>query len=226
MPTETTAGEVRKPGRDAEATRKAILVAGRAEFAEAGLGGGRIDAIAERAGCNKAMIYHYFGSKTALFSAVLEHNYALIREAERALDLDDLPPLEAVRKLVAFSFDYVRENPEFIKLINEENLHGGVHLASSPTARSLNSPLVGMLRQILDRGEREGTVRAGVDAQHLYIDIASICYFSVSNRHTLGAIFDLPEGDALLAERRTHVIEVILGYLRPDPDVDERTAPC
>lgn len=212
--TDTALASRRKGTRDAEATRGAILDAGRAEFAERGLGGGRIDAIAERAGCNKAMIYHYFGSKAALFSAVLEHNYALIRSAEAELDLSHRDPVEAVRTLVEFSFDYVAANPEFIKLINEENLHAGVHIDAA-MARKLNSPVVGTLREVLARGAAQGVFRGDADPQQLYISIASICYFSIANRYTLSAIFDLPPGDALLGYRRAHVIEVILGYLRP-----------
>lgn len=215
MPVSDTAPATRRKGaRDAEATRRAILVAGRAVFAERGLGGGRIDAIAERAGCNKAMIYHYFGSKAALFAAVLEDNYKQIRSAEADLDLTHRDPVEAVRTLVEFSFDYVAANPEFIKLINEENLHAGVHIDAG-MARELNSPVVGALRDVLSRGVAKGVFRDDVDPLHLYISIASICYFSIANRYTISAIFDLPGGDALLPARKSHVTEVILGYLRP-----------
>ena len=153
----------RKRGtRDAEATRAAILDAARAEFAESGLGGGRIEAIAERAACNKAMLYHYFGSKDALFTAVLEHNYALIRAAEAELDLARLDPLDAIRRFVEFSFDYVATNPEFIKLLNEENLHRGRHI-DPDLARQLNSPVVSALSEVLARGTDSGVFRSDVD---------------------------------------------------------------
>ncbi|RYH08286.1 TetR family transcriptional regulator [Tropicimonas sp. IMCC6043] len=205
----------RRPGtRDAEATRAAILDAARAEFAENGLGGGRIDAIADRAGINKAMIYHYFGSKDALFAEVLQQNYALIRAAEAKLELARLEPAEAVGTFVEFSFDYVAANPEFIKLLNEENLHGGRHL-NPDLARQLNSPVVAALSDVLARGVESGLFRKDVDPQHLYITIASICYFPVSNRCTLSAIFDLPLGGEMLNERRRQATEVIFGYLRP-----------
>jgi AcrR family transcriptional regulator len=205
----------RKRGaRDAELTRAAILDAARIEFAESGLGGGRIDAIAERAACNKAMIYHYFGSKDALFAEVLEHNYALIREAEAGLNLARLNPLEAIRSFVEFSFDYVAANPEFIKLLNEENLHRGRHIDPA-LARKLNRPVIAALSDVLSRGILEGVFQSDVDPQQLYITIASICYFPVSNRYTLSAIFDLPADGALLEERRRQALDVIFGYLRP-----------
>ncbi|GHA18918.1 transcriptional regulator [Devosia pacifica] len=213
-----------KATRDAEATRANILAAGLAEFAEKGLQGARMDAVAKRAGCNKAMIYHYFSSKDGLFSAALEKNYANIREAERQLDLSHQDPVDAMRALIGFSFDYVSAHPEFISLINDENLHGGVHVEHSAAARDLNSPLVGTIREILDKGCRDGRFRPDVDAVQLYISIASICYFFIANRPTLSAIFDLPRTPEILAQRRQHVIDVVLGYLRPDaPDAPPGT---
>lgn len=207
-----------KATRDAAATRARILNAASKEFAKKGLKGTRIDAIAKRARCNKALIYHYFGNKEALFSTVLERNYEAIRSAERQLDLAHREPVAAMQELIGFSFDYVSAHPEFISLINDENMHGGVHVAHSAKARDLNSPLVAMIDTILERGQEEGKFRAGVDPVQLYISIASICYFFIANRSTLSAIFGLPKTPEVLARRREHVIEVILGYLRPEAE--------
>lgn len=213
----TKAGEEKpRQTRDAVATRARILKAAEKEFAKKGLKGTRIDAIAKRARCNKALIYHYFGSKEELFSAVLEVTYEKIRAAERQLDLAHRSPAEAMQELIGFSFDYVSEHPEFISLINDENMHGGVHVMHSTRARDLNSPLVALIAEILARGEADGVFRSGVAPVQLYISIASICYFFVANRHTLSAIFSLPKTHDVLDMRRGHVIEVILGYLRPD----------
>ncbi|TKT78328.1 TetR/AcrR family transcriptional regulator [Aquamicrobium sp. LC103] len=202
--------------RDAAATRARILKAAEKEFAKKGLKGTRIDAIATRARCNKALIYHYFGSKEDLFSAVLEVTYEKIRAAERKLDLAHRSPRAAMQELIGFSFDYVSDHPEFISLINDENMHGGVHVLHSARARDLNSPLVALIEEILKRGEAEGVFRSGVDPVQLYISIASICYFFIANRHTLSAIFALPKTRDVLDMRRRHVVDVILGYLRPD----------
>lgn len=211
-----TAGEEKpRQTRDAAATRARILKAAEKEFAKKGLKGTRIDAIATRARCNKALIYHYFGSKEDLFSAVLEVTYEKIRTAERKLDLAHRSPEEAMQELIGFSFDYVSDHPEFISLINDENMHGGVHVVHSARARDLNSPLVALIEEILKRGQAEGVFRTGVDPVQLYISIASICYFFIANRHTLSAIFSLPKTREVLDMRRRHVIEVILGYLRP-----------
>src|SRR6478672_5348684 len=107
-----------RPVRDAERTEAGILAAATAEFARYGLGGARVDRIAERAGANKRMLYYYFGSKEALFLAVLEESYAAIRSAERDLDLEHRDPREALKRLVAFTWRYYLEHPEFMTLLN------------------------------------------------------------------------------------------------------------
>jgi TetR/AcrR family transcriptional regulator len=212
-----TSGAPARPSRNAAATRARILKTATREFASKGLQGTRIDEIARRAACNKAMIYHYFASKDALFAEVLEQTYRNIRSAERKLRLEHRAPLEAMGELVGFSFDYVSSHPEFISLINDENLHGGMHVRHSARARNLNSPLVATIDRILRQGARQKVFREGIDPVQLYISIASLCYFYVANRHTLSAIFDLQEWPTLVKTRRTHVIEMVIGYLRPAP---------
>jgi len=201
-------------GRDADRSREAILVAARDEFAAYGLGGGRVDRIAERAGINKKLIYYYFKNKEQLFLEVLEESYLRIREAERELHLSDLPPDLAVRKLVEFTWHYFLAHPEFLTLLNSENLYKARHVQQSDRAKSLNSPLIVELGAILERGRVQGIFRGGADPLQLYISIAGVCYFYLSNQHTLTAIFgrDLKSPKAL-NERLTHVCDVILGYL-------------
>jgi len=200
--------------RDADRTRLEIRRAALAEFAEKGLGGARIDSIAERAGINKKLIYYYFGSKDDLFLEALELTYADIREAEQALKLDELEPVEAVRRLVAFTWDHYLKHPEFLTLLNTENLHQARHLERSDRIRETNSPIIQMLENILEKGRRQGVFRGGVDPVHLYITIAAQSYFYLSNNATLSIVFgrDLRTPKAL-AERLSHTTEVVLGYL-------------
>ena len=200
--------------RDADRTQQAILRAAMDEFAHAGLGGSRMESIAERAGVNKRLIYYYFDNKEALFLAALETTYADIREAERALRLESLDPPEAVRRLVAFTWQYYLKHPEFLTLLNSENLHRAKHLKQSKRVREMNSPLVQLLGDVLDRGRRDGVFRGGVDPVHLYISIAGLAYFYLSNNSTLSAIFgrDLMTPKAL-SERLSHITEVVMGYL-------------
>lgn len=202
--------------RDPERTRASILTAATQEFSAKGLEGARTDDIARRAGANKRMIYHYFGSKDGLFQAVLENTYARIRGSEAELQLTSRDPVTGMGQLVAFSFDWFLKHPEFVKLLNEENLHGAAHVRSSNVARSLNMPLVELISELLERGAASGQFRSGVDPVQLYISIAGISYFYFSNRHTLSAIFNRHlEAPGALRQRRQHVVDLILGYLRP-----------
>lgn len=207
--------------RNAAKTRQRILDAAEDVFAARGLEGTRMAAIASLAGCNQALLYHYFSSKDELFTSVLEQIYAKIRSAEQELDLDHLEPKAAMQRLVEFSFDYVRENPSFIKLINDENMHGAEHIKKSADARKLNTPLVATIDCILKDGVARGEFREGVNPIQLYITIASIAYFFTANRATLSVIFDLPDADAAFDLRRAHIVDVVLGYLRPVSETQE-----
>ena len=200
--------------RDADRSQGAIFSAARDEFAEHGLGGARMDRIAERAGLNKRLIYYYFDDKEKLFQAVLEQAYADIREAEQALKLEELDPVEAIRRLVAFTWEHYLKHPEFLTLLNSANLHKARHLQESQRAREMNSPLIATLAEVLERGRREGSFRGGVDPLQLYVSIAGLSYFYLSNNHTLSAIFarDLMSPKAR-NERLTHMCDVILGYV-------------
>jgi AcrR family transcriptional regulator len=203
--------------RDADRTQQALLAAARAEFAEHGLGGARVERIAERAGVDKRLIYYYFENKDSLFLAVLEDTYRSIRAAEQQLHLTDLAPAEAVRRLTEFTWNYYLAHPEFLTLLNSENLHRGRHLEQSRRAREMNSPLVQTLGEILERGRAAGVFRGGIDPVQLYISIAGLSYFYLSNNHTLSAIF----GRNLLSpkarsERLSHICDVILGYVLRD----------
>ncbi len=200
--------------RDPEKNRERILAAAIEEFARYGLGGARVDRIAARAGANKRMLYYYYGNKEDLFLAVLESRYAHIRRAELGLRLGALDPDEGIRRLVAFTWNYYLKHPEFLTLLNSENLHRGRHLQRSRQITAMHSPLVAMLRDLLERGVRQGTFRKGVDPVQLYISIAGLGYFYLSNRHTLSIIF---ERDLLAArsksERLKHMTALVLGYL-------------
>ncbi|MEO8390873.1 TetR family transcriptional regulator [Polaromonas sp.] len=200
--------------RDADRSQQTILLAARDEFALYGLAGARVDRIAERADINKRLIYYYFKSKDDLFLAVLESTYADIRAAEQKLHLDEMDPVEAIRELVSFTWHYYLEHPEFISLLNSENQHNAAHLKKSSRIQEMNSPLVQMLDTVLERGRRQDLFRAGVDPIQLYISIASICYFYLSNNQTLSTIFgrDLRAPKAM-AQRLSHMTDMVLGYV-------------
>ncbi|MGZ3320883.1 MAG: TetR/AcrR family transcriptional regulator [Xanthobacteraceae bacterium] len=201
--------------RDPDRTREAILLAAQHEFAAKGLSGGRVDEIARRAHANKRMIYHYFGNKDGLYLAALERVYEELRGTEKTLDLAHLAPTAAIQRLVEFTFDYSRRHPELISLINNENLHHARHLRKSKKVRELHSPFVQMLDDILRRGVAEGVFREGVDPVDLYITIAAVGYFYLSNNRTLSTIFGRDLGSAAACHRRKrHNVEFILNAIR------------
>ena len=204
--------------RDAGQTRKRILAAATVEFARKGLGGARVDAIALRSKSNKRMIYHYFRSKEQLFTAVLEAAYSGIRTAEQNLHLDELPPEEAISRLVNFTWTYYLDHPEFLTLVNSENLHHAKHLKRSEIIRRVSSQFVQMVKSILDRGVATGVFRDGIDAVQLNITIAAIGYYYFTNRFTGSIIFerDLMAPDNLEA-RLAFNLDTILRLVKRVP---------
>ena len=201
--------------RNPDRTRGVILHAATAEFTAKGLSGARVDAIAERAGVNKRMLYHYFGDKQGLYLAVLEETYAAIRTAELDLKLKDCDPETGIRRLVQFTWQYFIDHPEFLSLLATENFNRAAYLKKSKRIRHLHAPLGEMIADLLKRGAAQGVFRRGVDPVELYISIAALGFFYMSNRHTLSTIFgkDLA-APARLSQRGSHIEAVVLAYLK------------
>ena len=199
------------PGR----TMADILAVATREFAEKGLAGARIDDIAEAMRTSKRMIYYYFGSKEGLYIRVLEEAYRRIRAIESDLHLDDLPPEDALRRLVGFTVDYQRENPDFIRLVMNENIHRGEYLAQSQAIHGLNVPAIEGLRRVYQRGLKAGVFRTGIDPVDLHQSISALSFFNVANRHTFSLIFqrDLESPAAQIA-RRDSIIEMVVRFVR------------
>jgi len=184
------------------------------EFASGGLFGARVDQIARRAETNERMLYYYFGSKEQLFTAVLEHAFSALTEAERVLDLDGVAPVEAVTRLAHFIWDYYRDHPELLRLINNENLHEARYLHKSTRIREMMSPIVAKLGNVLMRGQKAGLFRGDVDPLHFYVTLSGLGYYIVSNRFTLAATLgrDFSEADERAEMVRMNT-EVLLAYL-------------
>lgn len=209
---------VKAPGakRDAERSRRQILDAALVEFSEKGFSGARIDTIAAAAGVSKPMIYSYYGDKDDLYAAALREAYIQIRAGEQELDLEHRPPEQAIRALVSFTLNHFRSKPWFISMLNTENLHGGKTVRKIHDASEIQSRLVQELEKILQRGQQQGIFREGIDPVDLYITIASLCYFPISNAHTLRVVFNKPvDEDGWLDQRRQDAEDMILRFLSP-----------
>ncbi|MBP0447710.1 TetR family transcriptional regulator [Roseomonas sp. SSH11] len=202
--------------RNPEQTQLEILEIATLAFAEKGLSGARVDDIAARTRTTKRMIYYYFGSKEGLYSAVIERAYGGIRDAERQLQLDSLPAVDAMRRLVESTFDYHQSNPAFVRLVSVENIEEGRHVRASAAVAQRNAEVVVTMRNLLERGAREGSFRGGVDPLDLHILINGVSFHRVSNRHTLHAIFgrDLRE-ERVARSQREMLVEAVLAFLRP-----------
>jgi AcrR family transcriptional regulator len=200
--------------RNAERTKAEILAAATVEFSERGLNGARVDKIASRMRTNKRMIYYYFKSKERLYIAVLEEAYRRIREAEKQLKLDDLPPGEAIRCLAEFTFDYHWRNPQLAKLVVIENVHKGKYLSRSDSISSFNLSVIDAIRKVLRRGGEEGALRADIDPVELHMTISALSLFHVTNRYTFGTVFsrDMVSNEAA-AQRKKEVVDIISRYV-------------
>jgi AcrR family transcriptional regulator len=213
----TTAPAKRR--RDAGATRARILKAAAAEFAQHGFAGGRGERIARRAQSSERMVYYYFGSKDELFRAVLEAAYASLRDAERAVRLDRDDPAAALGQFCRFVWRYYAGHPQFISLLNTENLHRARHLRKSGRLDELVGPVVGLLAELLAEGQARGAFRADVDPADLYVAIAGLGYFRLSNRHTLSAVLGRDMADPRGLERYwEHAARMVGDYLRAPGD--------
>jgi AcrR family transcriptional regulator len=200
---------------DPARTMADILEVATREFAEKGFAGARVDMIAEAMRTSKRMIYYYFGSKEGLYVAVLEDAYRRIRAIESEAQLDDLPPEDALRKLVGHTVDYQRQHPEFVRLVQSENIERAQYLARSKAIKKLNAAAIDSVRRVIERGQKAGVFRAGLDAVDLHMSISALSVFNVANRHTFSLIFDHDmESSRSQIARRDSIIEMVVRFVR------------
>ncbi|SFC52111.1 transcriptional regulator, TetR family [Polaromonas sp. OV174] len=203
----------KRPGvreQAAQTTRDNILRAATKVFARYGYEGGSVEKISQTAKSFDRMIYYYFGSKEGLFIEVLEDMYRRMNDAELALQLDIEQPVASLTEVINFVVSYYSKNPEFITLLNTENLHRGKHIVKSARAREYSSPAIAIIRKLLESGVNKGIFRADVSARNVYLLIAATAYFYISNRHTLSAFLgeDLQAPQAL-AEWQAFIISTV-----------------
>src|SRR3954453_18507725 len=213
-------------GHNPERTRQDILNVATEEFASAGFSGARVDMIAERTRTSKRMIYYYFGSKEGLYLAALEQVYGELRAAEMSLDVAHESPAAAMRRLIELTFDYQEAHPEFVRLVNTENVNCGRYIEQSEAIRSLNVSIIDVLTSILQRGQEQGLFRSDLDPVDVHMLISAFCFFRVSNQYTFGIVFQRDLSSPELRQRhRTLISEVILGWLTQKPAGDPAAAP-
>jgi len=196
--------------KDPEAVKSNILEIATEEFAAHGLSGANINEIAQKTSTSKRMIYYYFGDKEGLYCAVLEGVYASLRNAEDRLEVGNLPPVEALRRLVEATFNAHAKAPHFIRLVMIENIHNGDYLRKSEIVPKLNRSIIDKLEDVCSRGKKEGLFREGANALQLHWLISSFSFYNVSNRATFSASFGTEifskATQSLLTERATDMV--------------------
>jgi AcrR family transcriptional regulator len=200
--------------QDPEGTRQNIVEIASEEFALNGLSGARIDEIAARTRASKRMIYYYFGGKEGLYLAALENAYRTVREGEGQLDIEHLPPLAALKRLVEFTFDHHQQHESFIRMVMIENIHHAEYLDRSRTIRQLNVTAIDHIKKLYAKGVKEGLFRRNLDPIELHWQISALCFFNVSNRATFSKIFgrDFGAADAQTSLRK-NVVDMIVRYV-------------
>ncbi|WCT72869.1 TetR/AcrR family transcriptional regulator [Sphingomonas naphthae] len=203
--------------RSADRTRKQILEIATEEFADKGYSGARIDEIAERTNTSKRMIYYYFESKEGLYRSVLAQAYARIRRTEAVAELESMPPAEAMARLTEITFDYHSEHPEFVRLVMNENIQRGAMIGSIDSTQTRSDSVVGMIGELIRRGEADGVFREGLDPLQLHMTMSALSFYNVSNRYTFEKVFSYHMGSPeAVATRRAIVVETVLRYCRKD----------
>jgi TetR/AcrR family transcriptional regulator, upper aerobic nicotinate degradation pathway regulator len=187
-------------------TRDNILQAATQVFARYGYEGGSVEKISRSAKSVDRMIYYYFGSKEGLFIEVLENAYRRMNDAELKLKLDTTQPVDGLNKVISFVLSYYRKNPEFITLLNLENLQRGKHIAKSERAREYSSPAIAIINELLQNGVAQKLFRKDISARNIYLLIAATAYFYMSNRFTLSAFL----GENLQA---THAVQAWQSFI-------------
>lgn len=207
-------GQKAKSGwkQDPERVKREIIRAAMEEFAQSGLLGAKIDDISARTSTSKRMIYYYFEDKEGLYLRALEAAYAKVREGEEKLDLAGLPPVEALSRLVAFTFDHHRSNPDFIRMVMIENVHHADYLKKSEVIRGLNRKAIIRLESLIRRGQDSGDFRDDINATELHWQISALSVFNVSNKPTFSALFGTDIFDDTGQERlRDRAVAMVLG---------------
>ncbi len=201
---------------DPDRTRRDIVEVATREFAQKGYSGARVDAIASRTRTSKRMIYYYFGSKEGLYLAVLEEAYSSIRRAEATLDLENLPPEAALRTLVGSTFDYYTEHPEFVRLVMNENIMEGVHMARSKAIGKLNVTVIDALRRIVSRGQKARSLSSRYRPDRIaHVDQCARHLQRRQPRHLFDH-FQARHGLAPGARQEAgEVVEIVLRHVRP-----------
>ena len=189
-------------------TRRKILSSAEYEFADKGLAAARVDEISARAGVNNQLIYAHFKSKELLYKAVLEDVYARLGICEQSLAETKFEGAETVKKIILEYFNFLAENPSFVRLMLWENLN---YAKNSDT---LHTTLFFGIRKLLQQAIADGKIRSDLDVEQIVISINMFCFSTFSNIYTVSHLLgrDLLQ-KAELDKRAAHITDIITEYI-------------
>ena len=194
-------------------TRERILTAAEEEFSEKGFYGARVDAIAAASGINKRMIYAHFDSKENLYTKVLLRVYEKLAQCEREFMVDNLSPLDAIKNIIEISFGYLKNNPNFVRMLMWENLNKGMSIPEGELAR-VKAPSMEYINKQLVKGKELGIFRKDIDIYHVSVSLMNFCFSYFSNQHTMASILgrDITSKEEVRS-RAEFINDIITKYL-------------
>lgn len=195
--------------RNATRSREAILVAAEELFAQLGYDSTSLHQVGMKAGVSRGTPGYFFGSKEALYQAVLERCFRRVRDAvrsgrDRALASQE-PPEVVLAGAVAEYFDFIMANPNFVRLMEREALSGAEQLKQLPSAGIAADAVAALSDELgLDTSQ-------GVEAAHLVLSIIGLCWFPAVHASTvMPALGFDAEDPAFREQRKQYVVDLVL----------------
>jgi TetR/AcrR family transcriptional regulator len=206
--------------RDAAETRSAILGAALHEFAEEGMAGARMEAIATAAGVNKALLHYYFHDKERLYGEALDHVFATLSERMTEVLDRDLPPPEKIMAYAGAHFDFIAASPIYPRLVQREMMRAG--RGGSPHMRRIAErylrPVFARVLVLLREGMEQRQFRR-VDPMHFVLSLIAMNVFYFSGAPMIAFVTGRnPLTPQRIAERRAAVMDTLATtLLLPNP---------
>ena len=211
-----TANRKRRPARER------IIEAATREFVASGFEGARIERICERAKSNPKTLYTHFRSKADVYVAVLEEALAGLRARERTIDVAHAGPLEGLLTLFDFLCEHFRTHPELVRLLSNENIERGQYIRTSGKIAEMSSPVLRMIEVLISRGQEDGSLRRSIEPLTLYVMMAGLAQFYISNVHTLSTIFEFDLGAEDWRDRHNATARTMLAaFLQAPQELSE-----
>lgn len=200
----------RERARDADRSREAILDAAERLFATRGYDATSLSEIGTEAGVSRATPGYFFGSKAALYEAVLDRAFADVRAAVRSgrerTQSGDHPPEAVLAGALRDYHDFLAARPNFVRLMEREAL------GHSPTGADVSPRLSAGQEALSAISEELGLAAADSDeAAHLLLSIVALCWFPLVHGSTLLRSIGLdPGAPGFAATRKKHIVDLLL----------------